>query len=149
MTCTQYIRTHDHSGTRNFLQLLTPYLVKTIYEKLSLPSDPISMFIPVQRCHRESNKLSSQTVKKTNRLEKKNLSTFRFRLHNPKYSSSNYVSPNIAENLLQAQLFSTNTFSPNKFCHSVLSTFTAIYFQSIENRDKSFINFYQEVQTSR
>ena len=47
-----------------------------------------------------------------------------------------------------AQLFSTNTFSPNTFCHNILSTSTAIYSQSAENRDKFFINFYQRVQIS-
>ena len=37
----------------------------------------------------------------------------------------------------------------NTFCHNILSTSTAIYSQSAENTDKSFINFYQRVQKSR
>ena len=46
------------------------------------------------------------------------------------------------------QLFITNTFSPNIFCHNMLSTSTAIYSQSAENKDKFFIDFYQRVQIS-
>ena len=47
---------------------------------------------------------------------------------------------------MSAQLFSTTTFNPNTFCHKIWSTFTAIYSQSAENREKLFINFYQRVQ---
>ena len=47
-----------------------------------------------------------------------------------------------------AQLFSTNKFSPNTFCHNILSTSTTVYSQSAENRDKFLINFYQRVKTS-
>ena len=40
----------------------------------------------------------------------------------------------------------TNTFNTNTFCHNILSTFTAVYSQSAENRDKFLLNFYQRVQ---
>ena len=43
-----------------------------------------------------------------------------------------------------AQLFSTNAFS-----HDVLSTFTAIYSQSIVNTNNFFTYFYQRKQKSR
>ena len=48
-----------------------------------------------------------------------------------------------------AQLFTTNTYSSNIFCHKILPASTAIYSQSNENRDKFFVNFYQRVQISR
>ena len=41
-------------------------------------------------------------------------------------------------------IFSTNTFIPNTFCHNILSTSTAIYSQSVENKDKFLWIFIRE-----
>ena len=46
-------------------------------------------------------------------------------------------------NAIWAQLFSTNAFSANKFCHNVLSTFTSIYSQFIVTTNNFFSYFYQ------
>ena len=43
-----------------------------------------------------------------------------------------------------AQLFSINAFSANTICLNVLSTFTAIYSQSIVNTNNFFIYFYKK-----
>ena len=48
-----------------------------------------------------------------------------------------------------AQLFSTNAFSTNTFSLNVLSSFTAIYSQSIMNTNNFFVYFYQRKQVSR
>jgi len=49
---------------------------------------------------------------------------------------------------LPAQLFSTNAFSGNTFSLNVLSTFTAIYSQSIANTNNFISYFYQRKQIS-
>ena len=43
-----------------------------------------------------------------------------------------------------AQLFSINAFSANTFSFNVLSTFTAIYSQSIVNMNNFFTYFHQQ-----
>ena len=48
-----------------------------------------------------------------------------------------------------AQLFSTNVFSANTFCLNILSTFTAIYLQSIVNTNNFSTGIYQRKQISR
>ena len=48
-----------------------------------------------------------------------------------------------------AQLFSTNAFSAKAVGLNVLSTFTAIYSQSIVNTNNFFAYFYQRKQISR
>ena len=50
--------------------------------------------------------------------------------------------------LYKAQLFNTNTVSPNTFCHNILLASTAIYSQSAENKEEFFLNFYQRIQIS-
>ena len=47
-----------------------------------------------------------------------------------------------------AQLFSTNAISANTLSLNVLSTFTAIYSQSIVNTNNLFTYFYQSKQIS-
>ena len=59
------------------------------------------------------------------------------------FSIPHFVFLTVCTFVCQAQLF-----SPNTFCHNILSTFTAVYSQSVENRDKFFINFHQSVQVS-
>ena len=51
--------------------------------------------------------------------------------------------------LKEAQVFSINALSPNAFSLKVLTTFTAIYSQSIVNMSKFFTDSYQRKQISR
>ena len=49
----------------------------------------------------------------------------------------------------RVQLFNTNAFSANKFSLNVLTSFTAIYSQSIVNTNNFVSYFYQRRQISR
>ena len=53
------------------------------------------------------------------------------------------------EKLISVQLLNSSTYSANNFSLNILSTFTAIYSQSIVNTNNIFTDFYQREQISR